>query len=157
MMLPILEYGDLFLSAATFKDRERLQVMQNKGLRCALNMGLGTSTDELHAKANLFKLKYRRELHTLNFMYGIAANSDNLVTRTGEVTVTRSQKKTTLKIRRPKTDKFKKSLAYLGPKKWNTLPLDLHQSADKWEYKRLVRNWVNRKMLLAQAVSSTGS
>ena len=41
MLLPILEYGDVFLSAtigpcATVVNRKRLQLLQNKGLRCAL-------------------------------------------------------------------------------------------------------------------------
>ena len=49
MLLPVLEYGDLFLSAATVKNRKRLQILQNKGLRCALNVGSDMSTDELHA------------------------------------------------------------------------------------------------------------
>ena len=36
MMLPVLEYGDVFLTAATLLNRKRLQILQNKGLRCAL-------------------------------------------------------------------------------------------------------------------------
>ena len=145
MMLPVLEYGDLFLSAATVKNRKRLQVLQNKGLRCALNRGSDTSTDELHAAADLLKLKYRRELHTLKFMYGASSCPNNLVSRAEDVLVTRSCRKRTLKVKRPKTEKFKNSLAYLGPHKWNALPLDLHQAADRWEYKRLAQNWVNQK------------
>ena len=153
MMLPVLEYGDLFLSAATVKNRRRLQVLQNKGLRCALNRGSDTTTDELHADANLLKLKYRRELHTLNFMYGASSCPNSLVSRGEDVAVTRSCRKKTLKVKRPKTEKFKKSLAYLGPHKWNALPLDLHQATDRWEYKRLARNWVNQKALAAQSAT----
>ena len=41
MMLPIIKYGDVLLSATTIKNRKRLQVLQNKGLRCALNKGIG--------------------------------------------------------------------------------------------------------------------
>ena len=36
MMLPMLEYGDVFLSAASSVNRKRLQILQNKRLRCAL-------------------------------------------------------------------------------------------------------------------------
>ena len=39
-------------------------------------------------------------------------------------------------ISRPKTEKFRKGLAYNGPKKWNELPFDLHQAEDKWVFKR---------------------
>ena len=87
-------------------------------------------------------------------MYGSLSNSCDLVTRLNGVSLTRSHKKRTLKTRRPKTEKFKKSLAYLGPTKWNALPVDLHQSADKWEFKRLVRNWINQKALAAQSAFS---
>ena len=59
MMLPILEHGDIFLSAMTNVNRQRLQVLQNKGLRCALGRDLETSTDDLHAEAKFLQLKYR--------------------------------------------------------------------------------------------------
>ena len=147
MVLPILEYGDIFLCATTVKNRKRLQVLQNKGLKCALGLPADACTDDLHAEANLLKLKHRRELHIINFMYGEARVDGNLRKRNAGAMVTRSQKKRTLKVKRPKSEKFKKSLAYVGPKKWNALPLDLHQAEDRWVYKRLARNWINQKAL----------
>ena len=36
MMLPIIEYGDIFLAGAKAETKRRLQILQNKGLRCAL-------------------------------------------------------------------------------------------------------------------------
>ena len=150
MMLPVLEYGDVFLSAATVKNRKRLQVLQNKGLRCALNMGNDVSTDELHAEADLLKLHYRREQHMLNFMFDISMKTEYLAVKPEKSIVTRSQKKKMLKIKRPKTEKYKKSLAYRGPSGWNALPLDIHQSPDKFVFKRLVSNWVTQKAYKAQ-------
>ena len=155
MLLPILEFGDVFLSAATAKNRKRLQVLQNKGLGCALGLGYHTSTEELHAEAGLLMLKFRRELHLLNYMYGVAGVNSNRVIRPTSGAVKRSQKKKVLKIRRPKTEKFKKSLAYKGPAKWNALPLDLHLAEDKWEYKKLVKNLVVKKALKVLSVSGT--
>ena len=35
MLLPIIDYGDVFLSAASKANRKKLQTLQNKGLRCA--------------------------------------------------------------------------------------------------------------------------
>ena len=157
MLLPILEYGDIFLYATTVRNRKRLQVLQNRGLRCALGLQMDTSTDELHAEANLLKLKYRRELHLLNFMYGAAKVEGNLRKGTAGAVVTRSQKKRTLMIKRPKSEKFKKSLAYVGPKKWNALPLDLHQAEDKRTYRRLASNWINKKALANSGLVSDDS
>ena len=97
-------------------------------------------------------LKYRRELHTLNFIYGVANTVGNLRPGTKDAVVMRSQKKKILGLKRPETEKFKKSLAYMGPKEWNALALDLHQAEDKWVFKRLARNWVNHKALAGRGV-----
>ena len=138
MLLPILEYGDIFLSAATCLNRKRVQVLQNKGLRCALGRDIETSVCDLHEEAKLLQLKYRREQHLLNFVYDQAQNQDMLKTRPALTIKTRSSKKKLLKIKRPNTEKFKKSLAYLGPKKWNRLPEGFHHTQDKHSYKLLV-------------------
>ena len=157
MMLPILEYGDVLLTATTVKNRKRLQVLQNKGLRCALGLGYETSTEELHTEANLLMLKHRRELHVINFMYGTAIRDHN--SKSALITsriVTRSQKKRLLKVKRPKTERFKRSLAYSGPTKWNALPLGLHLAEDKWQYKKLTRNWIEQKALRSGYVVASG-
>ena len=147
MLLPILEYGDIFLSSTTVKNRKKLQVLQNKGLRCALNKGMESSTDELHAEATLLRLKYRREQHMYNFMFDAAMDSVNLVSRSQGSVLTRSRAKRTLKVNRPKTERFKKSLAYKGPTEWNALPADLHQVEEKAAFKKAVGNWVVLKAI----------
>ena len=48
MILPILEYGDIFLHSATQKIRKKLQTLQNKALRCALGKDKITGSDLLH-------------------------------------------------------------------------------------------------------------
>ena len=108
MLLPLLEYGDVFLSACTMKNRKKLQVIQNKGLRCALNKGLEASTDELHSEAKLLKLQYRREQHVLKCMFGKSGCEGNLKVKGTSGIVTRSQTKKLMKIRRPITEKFTK-------------------------------------------------
>ena len=145
MMLPVLEYGNIFLSVTTLKNRKKLQVLQNKGLRCALNKGIEAGTDKLHAEAKLLRLKFRREQHVLNFMYDKSTNPDNAVVRSANMVVTRSQKKKQLKIRKPRTERFKKCLSYVGPKKWNALPNDLHHLNEKAQYKKLVSNLVQQR------------
>ena len=147
MMLPILEYGDIFLSATTCEIRKKLQTLQNKGLRCALNKGLQTSSSELHNKANLLALRYRREQHLLNYMFDwtVKVNEDMKALTPKPTYCTRSQNKKILKTKKPNTEKFKKSLAYFGPKKWNALPADIHQIPSKLEFKRSVKTWVGGK------------
>ena len=56
MILPELEYGDIFMLGTSVSNRKTLQTLQNKGLRCALNKDRDTSRDELHAEADLHQL-----------------------------------------------------------------------------------------------------
>ena len=72
------------------ENRRKLQVLQNRGLRCALNKGPYESSDELHAEARLYKLKFRREQHLLNFMYDWALDPKKLKVKTKGAAVTRS-------------------------------------------------------------------
>ena len=156
MILPLLEYGDFFLSAATAINRKRLQTLQNKGLRCALNVDTWASTGDLHLQAGLLNLKYRREQHLLNFMYTWANDPRRLKYKSVSGPRTRSTKKTLLTVKRPRTEKFKKSFAYLGPVKWNHLPMEVHEShqlQDKGNY----RKHVSRLMVKKAGATGNGS
>ena len=145
MLLPILEYGDIFLSATSNVNKRRLQILQNKGLRCALHKGLETSITELHAEAKLLKLKYRREQHVLNLMFENAQNNKLLRAKSNYTIKTRSSSKKLLRVKRPYTEKFRKSLTYYGPKKWNGLHQDLQHAPNKNLFKLLVSNFITNK------------
>ena len=145
MLLPLLEYGDVFLSAASLEDRKRLQTLQNKGLRCALNKGIETSSEELHLEAGLLKLKFRREQHVLNYMFDISRVPGMQKKKSAHAMRTRSHKKRLLRVKRPNTEKFRKCFAYRGPKKWNSLPETFHTTQTKITYKTLVANRVGEK------------
>ena len=113
-ILPLLEYGDVFLSATSVKNRKKLQTLQNKGLRCALNKGIETGSEDLHSEANLLKLHYRREQHLLNYMYDWSLNPGKLKTRPFTNMTTRLQAKKLMKLRKPNTEKFKKMFGLRG-------------------------------------------
>ena len=147
MILPVIEYGDVLLSAASAENRKKLQVLQNRGLRCALNKDQYTHVIDLHAEANLLKLKYRREQHQLNLMFDRSQDKSLIKKHRKEGVTTRSCKKKLLCTRRPKTERFKKSLAYTGPKKWNSLPEGLQQSSSRVEFKRAIHSHVAAKAL----------
>ena len=148
MMLPLLEYGDIFLARASVNNKKRLQVLQNKALRCALNKDIDTSIDDLHTEANLLKLKFRREQHTLNYMYDVAQVASNRRSNLKQTIKTRSSNKILLKVKHPYTEKFKKSLAYFGPKKLNKLTADQQSIPDKHKYKSMISDWVGKRALV---------
>ena len=72
MILPVLEYGDVFLSSATKENRSKLQKLQNKALKCALGRDKKYNTSNLHKEAKLLKLKHRRKLHLLLNMHKLS-------------------------------------------------------------------------------------
>ena len=51
-ILPLLEFGDLFLSSTSLGNRKKIQVLQNKCLRCALNKEIETRSEDLHKEAS---------------------------------------------------------------------------------------------------------
>ena len=141
------KYGDVFLSATSAENRKRLQILQNKGLRCALNKNIETSNADLHAEANLLQLIYRREQHELNLMYDFAQLDSNRKSTTKLSIKTRSSNKLLLKIKRPYTEIFKKSLCYAGLKKWNALPEKYHRASTKPAYMSLIKDRVTLKAI----------
>ena len=145
MLLPLLEYGDLFLSFTSVENRKKLQTLQNKGLRCALGAEATASSVEIHGEAGLLKLKFRREQHLLNYMYDRAQDPRNLKGKSISTIKTRSQSKKLLRLKKPHTEKFKKSLAYRGPKKWNSLPPNFHYTDSKQQYKVLTHDLVVKR------------
>ena len=72
MILPIIEYGDVFAVSATGESREKVQKLQNKGLKVALGRDRLYSTKILHKEAKLQKLKWHRKQHLGQLMFHAA-------------------------------------------------------------------------------------
>ena len=53
MLLQVLEYGELLLTGTKLDNKKKLQILQNKGLRCALNRDKFTGSIELHREAKI--------------------------------------------------------------------------------------------------------
>ena len=77
MILPMIEYGDIFLSGATAENCKKLQILQNKGLRCALRKDKFESVSELHKAGKIMRLKHRRTQHCLSHMYVMSLHGKN--------------------------------------------------------------------------------
>ena len=155
MLLAVLEYGDIFLVGSTAITRKRIQILQNKDLLCALGRDTDTSIVDLHKSANLLRLKFRREQHLLNHNYDTAQDETTHKVNSKVPVKTRSSKKLLLKIKRPHTERFKKSLAYVGVKKWNDLPQGFHHTQTKAVYKSMVADWVEKKATLSEDLNAT--
>ena len=141
MILPILEYGDVFIHSASKETRKKLQVLQNKALRCALSKEKLFPTDELHVEAKLLKLKDRRHMHVLLHMYQLAQMPNFKLWKTHQPNGvrTRSSKKKLITFRRPTMEKYRKSITYQGPKLWNNLPAQVQKLDTYHEFKSNVK------------------
>ena len=85
----------------------------------------------------------------LNFMYDMSKFEHNMQNVRVEGVQTRSAKKNLMAIKRPKTEKFKKCLAYCGPKRWNALPEELQLAKSKGEFKTKLDAHMKQKAKLA--------
>ena len=106
-----------------------------------MNKGIETSTAELHREAKLLRLKHRREQHLL--MYDQAQIPALLKVRSKNGVRTRSSNKKIMKLKKPRKERFKKCLAYKGPKTWNNLPESMHHIQTKGSSKLLVRRLID--------------
>ena len=60
MILPYIEYGNIFNGTCNEAYQHKLQVIQNSGLKIALSRNILYRTVDLHIEAKLLPCKYRR-------------------------------------------------------------------------------------------------
>ena len=128
MILPIMEYGDIYMMSASKENRSKLQKLQNKALKCALDKEKRYNTTALHKEARLDKLSFRRKFHMLQHMYRMSQLPCFSGWRANVKIRTRSSKKKLMKIKKPNLTKFQNSITYRGPKYWNALPEGIQKS-----------------------------
>ena len=85
MILPYLEYGNIFYGTCSEFNKYKLQVIQNNGLKIALNRNVLYNTVDLHIEATLFPCKYRRLIMLQKNTF--RELQDNLEKLTGEMFV----------------------------------------------------------------------
>ena len=143
MILPIIEYGDIYLSATSKENRNKLQKLQNKALKCALGRDKRYNTRKLHAEAKILPLARRRKLHLLYHVYQISHMPSFHGWKRRPTRNLRSSKKKLLKIKKPNIVKFQKSIAYQGPRTWNALPKDIQNTEFLAQFKQRAASHYN--------------
>ena len=121
MILPYFDYDDIIYGTAGKEGLDKLQRLQNKGLKLCMNYDRRHSTDDLHRVTKCPKLDARRSAHLNNFMYGRIANKNLLDVRQIR---TRAHDAPLFKIAIPRNETFKRSVAFTGSTKWNALPVE---------------------------------
>ena len=155
MMMPILEYGDVFLTAVSKENRDKCQIVQNKALRIVHRVDNLYGTDLMHKESKLLKLKHRRVQHLLNFMHSKRDKQGLGRARRRSGVRTRASYKSNFVLRKPNTEKYKRCASYVGPKLWNNLPSSVQKLENKVMYKTKILTHVNMIIRDTQAQAQT--
>ena len=83
-------------------------------------------------------------------MCDLSKDDCNLKVQRSEGVRTCYSRKKLMRVKRPKTERFKRSLTYRGPRKWNALPEDLQFKETKGEFKNKVQTYILQKSLEAR-------
>ena len=142
MILPLMEYGDIYLYSATKECRKNLQTLQNKALKCALGKDRMFGTIELHKEAKLNKLITRRKIHLLLHMYQNSKLPSFRGWKATKRIITRSSKKKLMTTRKPNTTRFQESITCKGPNMWNALPADLQKIESYRQFKLRLSDYI---------------
>ena len=106
MILPYIEYGNIFHGTCTELYQHKLQVIQNNGLKISLHRSRYFNTVDLHVEARLLPCKYRRLIMLQKITFFQV--KDNLVNINRRDVCTRAQDATLLDVPRPKSELLKK-------------------------------------------------
>ena len=123
MILPLLDYNDHFQELWNADKLNKLQKLQNWGLRIVyFDREPKLSEMEMHSEAKITKLKYRRIHHIVNIMYHRSKKDYYLDKRD---LPTRQFTKIKFKVINPNIKSAFKSTNYLGAQLWDMLPYDV--------------------------------
>ena len=138
MIAPIFDYSDIIYEGGN-KDRlDRLQRIQNRGLRVCLGIQGYISTVILHQTAGVPKLSVKRCSNLKKYMY---VQQNNPKYRIDREIPTRAHDATMLETCIPKIEKYKKGCIYRGVTLWNSLTVQERNIETYIEYKKYQYKW----------------
>ena len=120
MIVPYFDYGDIFLINISLKTIDKLQKLQNRGLRICLALDGRSNVNDLHNTCNVNKLVHRRQAHLLNFSYHRAQDDQFLKEGNREF---RRYDAPIMKEPKSNNKSFERSMLYQCGKNWNELPI----------------------------------
>ena len=120
MVLPYFDYGDIIYQGTSKKHLDKIQKLQNRGLRICYGHGNPMSVDDMHIEANICKLQIRRTQHVYNLMFKQKSNKQLVDVRNIR---TRAHDAILYNTNMPKCEKFKNNIFYYGARLWNQLPV----------------------------------
>ena len=144
MITPLIDYGDIIYSGTSANNLDKLQSLQNRGLRVCTNENNYLSADLLHQRCKIPDLNTRRTYNLRKYMFKQKSNMNIVVQR--EIR-TRMHDSVVYETCRPILEKYKKGAIYRGIKEWNSLDVDVRNIDSFTEFKSLQKKWMLDKTL----------
>ena len=120
MIIPYFDYGDVLYHCSSTNLLDKLQKLQNRGLKICFGQGTDLSILEMHVRSNISLLQNRRVQHVYTFMYKQQTNYDIIDARDIR---TRAHDAILFITNRPFCEKYKSNVFYYGARLWNELPV----------------------------------
>lgn len=145
MILLIIDYCNFYLTPCTDKSKTKLKRMQNRALLICLKADNLTSNSDLHSQVNLAPLGCLRKFNILKLFHGkvhsgINSSLDITISLPDDIQTpltpfTRSHEAPLIHSPRPTSEKYSKSLLYIGIKLWNNSSNDMRNNLDYNSFK----------------------
>lgn len=144
MVLPYLEFGNIFLLNCFECDQIKLQKMQNKSLRLLLRKDKRYSTVLLHRDARLASWRARALTAAMRLMFKFKLSLE-VVAQDGSRAMTRSSMGSQFNIEHPNSSRFLKSISYLLRTEWNSLPASFRNFDDTELFNMSIKRFYKEK------------
>ena len=137
-ILPILEYADFVFDHDIQYVSEKMQTIQNQALYTVydqhyLPYNMKDSTEEIHRRCNLHRLKHRRKLHMLSFIYNFKNDESYIDNRDIR---TRQREGVLFKINRIDHYRARLNPMYRAVLAWNELPVQIRNIESNVGFKK---------------------
>lgn len=140
MILPYIDYGCLLLSSCSRQAINRLQLLQNKMLRCALKVNRYCNIREFHNKCSTLMIEDRIKYNQLKFIYvNIQSESSLFTPRVHSALATRSVLEGELSVDTPNYALIRKSIIYDGILHWNKLDENIRNASSLASFKNQLK------------------
>lgn len=140
MILPIIDYADIFYHNKNASLLKKFQIIQNRCIRIISQLPRISNTEDEEKKLDLLPLNTRRAVHVLQFASDIVSKQPELMSDSnsglsnknpGALTRSQNPNRKQMTMFRPNKSITEKSISYTLRKSWNALPTWAHDQADK--------------------------
>ena len=144
-ILPYLEYAGFMLVACSIEERKDLQKCQNDALRTCIKAKLTDHVriEYLHEKCKIVSLEQRRRQQLLMLMY---KKSKDYTMHKVFPRNTRASNRIVFKTDNYEGSLYKHSPYFVGCKLWDVLPIDVIESQEIFEFKKVIKR-MNKKYI----------